>query len=86
MQEEILQAAFKLTPMEAKVARHIASGHTVETATERFSVNRETVRTHLKAIFAKTETHRQSELIVLLSPLIRNQAPEILTLMDDTPR
>jgi DNA-binding CsgD family transcriptional regulator len=68
--ENVLRHAFSLTPMEAKLARHIASGLSLDSAAELFGVNRETVRTHLKSVFSKTDTHRQAELIVMLSRLL----------------
>jgi DNA-binding CsgD family transcriptional regulator len=65
----LLQRVFALTPAEAKLAAHLAGGDSVELAALRLGVSRETVRNQLKAIFLKTDTHRQGELVALLSRL-----------------
>lgn len=65
--EVALRSAFQLTAMEARIAQHIASGSTLDATADSLGIARETARTHLKAVFAKTDTHRQSELAILLS-------------------
>jgi DNA-binding CsgD family transcriptional regulator len=65
----ILMKAFGLTPAEAKVASLIAEGVAPERAAEQLGIARETARVHLKAVFAKTGTHRQAELVALLARL-----------------
>jgi DNA-binding CsgD family transcriptional regulator len=65
----LLTGAFGLTPAEARLASIIAEGRTPEHAAEELKVTKATVRNHLKAVFAKTETRRQSELVALLSRL-----------------
>jgi DNA-binding CsgD family transcriptional regulator len=62
----LLQAAFGLTPMEARVARILAQGHGVGAVAKRLNIGLSTARTHLLRIFAKTETRRQAELSRLL--------------------
>jgi len=64
---DMLTVAFGLSRAEAKLAAMIAKGHSLEEAAEQLSIARETARNQLKAIFAKTNTHRQSELVALLS-------------------
>ena len=44
----------------------LALGGTLEEAAVRRSVSRNTVKTQLHSIFAKTDTNRQSELVALL--------------------
>ena len=58
-----------LTPAEAKVAGLVGNGVTLAEAARVSGVAISTVRNQLKAVFAKTETHRQSELVALLSAL-----------------
>lgn len=41
----------------------------IQAAAEELGVKRETVRNQLKSMFAKTETHRQGQLVALLSTL-----------------
>ncbi len=66
-----LTGAFGLTPAEGRVASIIADGLSPERAAETLGISRGTARNQLKAIFGKTNTHRQSELVALLSALIR---------------
>ncbi|MER8475990.1 helix-turn-helix transcriptional regulator [Mesorhizobium sp. M1163] len=67
--EAVLQSCFGLTTSEARLARKICSGHGVETAADELGVSYETARNQLKSVFAKTDTHRQSELVALLTRL-----------------
>jgi DNA-binding CsgD family transcriptional regulator len=62
----ILAKAFRLTPSEAKLACIIASGAPPNIAARELKISRETARNQLKSVFAKTDTHRQSELVALL--------------------
>jgi DNA-binding CsgD family transcriptional regulator len=64
---QVLTALFDLTPAEAHVARLLAGGHTVESAAETLVVARETVRSHLKRVLAKTGVTRQADLVRLLA-------------------
>jgi DNA-binding CsgD family transcriptional regulator len=63
----LLAGAFGLTPAEARLAAIIAEGRNPERAAEELNIAKATARNHLKAIFAKTATRRQSELVALLS-------------------
>jgi DNA-binding CsgD family transcriptional regulator len=63
---EVLQGLFDLTAAEARVARSIAERKTVETIADSLGVSRETVRSQLKAVLAKTGTARQVDLAALL--------------------
>jgi DNA-binding CsgD family transcriptional regulator len=62
----ILARTFCLTPSEAKLACVIARGASPYIAARELNISRETARNQLKAVFAKTGTHRQSELVALL--------------------
>jgi DNA-binding CsgD family transcriptional regulator len=66
----VLAAVFGLTPAEARLASIMATGANPELAADQLHVSRETVRNQLKALFAKTATHRQAELVALLSKLL----------------
>lgn len=63
---DLVARAFDLTRAEARLAALVAGGAAPEQAARRLGVGRETVRSQLKAVFAKTGTHRQSELAALL--------------------
>ncbi|HUI19506.1 MAG TPA: helix-turn-helix transcriptional regulator [Methylocella sp.] len=62
----ILAKTFRLTPSEAKLACIIARGASPQIAARELKISRETARNQLKSVFAKTDTHRQSELVALL--------------------
>lgn len=66
---EVLQGLFDLTPAEARVARAIGEGKTVELIASGLGLSRETIRSQLKAVLAKTGMTRQVELAALLSRL-----------------
>lgn len=65
----ILSHIFGLTPAEARLASVMAAGISIERAADQLGLSRATVRNQLKAVFAKTATHRQSELVALLCRL-----------------
>jgi len=64
--ETRLMLIFRLTPAEARLAARLACGESLEEASERLAVSLGTARNQLKAIFTKTETNRQAELVALL--------------------
>ena len=64
---EVLQGLFDLTPAEARVARGIGQAETIDTLADATGVNRETVRSQLKAVLSKTGLSRQQELVSLLA-------------------
>jgi DNA-binding CsgD family transcriptional regulator len=64
-----LCAAFGLTAAEAKLAARLAMGAGIDEAAGSLGVSRETARTQLKAVFAKTNTSRQAELAALIARL-----------------
>lgn len=64
--EEKLRLVFGLTPAEARIALRLATGEDVGVAAEMLGISAGTVRNHLKAIFVKTGTHRQGDLLRLI--------------------
>src|SRR4051794_36588809 len=64
---ETLQTIFGLTPAEARLAIEMALGKSPEEIAQATHVAVGTVRNQLHAIFAKTGTHRQGELVALLA-------------------
>ena len=66
----LLREAFDLTPCETRLAAMLASGGGLAQAAAELEVSLSTVRTHLKAVFVKTDTHSQAELAVLLSRMV----------------
>ena len=65
----LLAIVFGLTPAEAKLAAFIASGIGIDAAAAALRIGRETVKSQLKAVFLKTNTRSQPELVALLSRL-----------------
>ena len=63
---DLLASAFDLTPAECRVACHIAEGRTPKEIAGQTGVQHDTVRKHLQAIYQKTATNRQVDLIRLL--------------------
>ena len=63
----VIAEAFGLSPAETRLASLIAQGLSPRRAAEELGIAHETARDRLKAVFAKTGTHRQSELVALLA-------------------
>ncbi|MBF0269567.1 MAG: helix-turn-helix transcriptional regulator [Alphaproteobacteria bacterium] len=63
---EAVAGIFDLTPTEAKLVRHLVEGHSPEDAAKLMGINVSTARWHLKQIFEKTATNRQTELVRLI--------------------
>lgn len=66
---EVIAGLFDLTPAEARVARGVAGGLTLGAISDTAGISRETVRSQLKAVLAKTGLSRQAELVALLAGL-----------------
>jgi DNA-binding CsgD family transcriptional regulator len=64
---ELVQSLFDLTPAEARVARSLATGKTVENIASDASVSLNTVRTHMRGVLEKTGCNRQAEVVALLT-------------------
>ena len=63
----VLSELFSLTPAETRIASMIAAGLSPDEISGQLQISVQTVRNQIKAVFAKTGTHRQSELAVLIS-------------------
>lgn len=61
-----LRAVYGLTPSEARLAAKLAAGDDLKEAAGTLGIRYTTARTQLAAIFRKTETNRQGELVRLL--------------------
>lgn len=65
--ERVIQAMFGLTPVEARIAKQLADGLTLNEAAEQMRMRPNTLRSYMKSIFVKLDLHRQSELVRLIS-------------------
>ena len=61
--EATLRAVFGLTPAEAELAEALLRHCSLSACSTSSGKSHETLRTQLKALFVKTETHRQADLI-----------------------
>lgn len=67
--EERARAAFGLTAAESRLCGLLASGKDIASAAMSLKITYGTARSQLKSILAKTDTHRQGELMLLLAAL-----------------
>jgi len=65
----LLAELFQLTPAEQRLGELLALGLTLENCAKRLNVSINTVRTQLRALFRKTDTTRQAQLICLFTRL-----------------
>lgn len=68
--KEMLRKLFGLTNGESDVALRVARGQGLAPISDELSVSLATVKTHLQHVFDKTDTHRQAELVRLLTALL----------------
>jgi DNA-binding CsgD family transcriptional regulator len=64
-----LSDLFHLSSTERKLATHLAAGQSLQQAAISLSISEQHARQRLKAIFQKTDTSRQTELIALFAKL-----------------
>ncbi|MGF6395089.1 helix-turn-helix transcriptional regulator [Pseudomonas plecoglossicida] len=63
---QLLRSLFQLTPTETEVALLVMDGHTLDETALSLKVSRNTVRAHLRGVFAKTGATRQAQLVKTL--------------------
>lgn len=66
-ESEAPRLIYGLTRTEARLATHLARGESLADYCVANAVTANTARTHLKRVFEKTRTHRQAQLVNLLS-------------------
>jgi DNA-binding CsgD family transcriptional regulator len=69
-QAQLLQQAFRLTLAEARLAEALLHDETLQSYADKNRLSRNTIRTHLVNLFAKTGARRQAELIKILLAII----------------
>jgi DNA-binding CsgD family transcriptional regulator len=66
---ELVQSLFDLTPAEARVARGLASGKTVDDIAIDGGTSANTIRTHVRGVLEKTGCNRQTDIVALLTAI-----------------
>jgi DNA-binding CsgD family transcriptional regulator len=69
MTPSVIRQLYGLTAKEADLTAKLGTGLSLEEAAHSLAIRYETARTHLRRIFVKTDTKRQSELVLLLACL-----------------
>jgi DNA-binding CsgD family transcriptional regulator len=64
-----LQQVFGLTKAEIRIARGLARGEDLKDIADKLGISIATARVQLKSVMAKSDTHRQSELVAVLARL-----------------
>lgn len=72
---ELVTSLFDLTPAEARVARSLTAGKTLDDIATSGGVSRNTVRTQLRGVLEKTGCVRQAEVVALLSGITHAVSP-----------
>jgi DNA-binding CsgD family transcriptional regulator len=72
--EQVIEVAFQLSRAEALLASALVAGQTIATYADHAGLSRNTVRNQLAAVFAKTGTRRQSELVGMVLTTLRPAA------------
>lgn len=65
----LLDLVFGLTPAESRLAAALCEGQDIAAIAAAFGISRQTARSQLKAIFAKTGSRRQAELVARLAQI-----------------
>ena len=66
VQVEVVMAAFRLSAAEARLVSALCSGRTLAEYAGAAGLSRNTVRNELAAVFEKTGTRRQAEVVALV--------------------
>ncbi|MDH3693562.1 MAG: response regulator [Gammaproteobacteria bacterium] len=69
---QVLRSLYALTRSESKLAEALINGHTLEQYAQDSGTKMTTIRTHLRSIFQKTGTTRQTDLVLSLSRLFHS--------------
>lgn len=65
----LIAQLYRLTPAERRLAEALLSGESLTDYSERMGLTRNTLKTQLRSLFAKTDTARQSDLVRRLTKL-----------------
>jgi len=73
---ELVQSLFDLTPAEARVARSLVGGKTVENIASDSGVSSNTIRAHVRGVLTKTGCNRQVDVVAMLAGIGSTQPGE----------
>jgi DNA-binding CsgD family transcriptional regulator len=65
--EHLLRELYQFTGAEAKLVLELVNGRSIDEASETLHITLNTARSHLKKVFAKTQTKKQGEVIRLVT-------------------
>lgn len=68
---EVLRSAYGLTPAEVRVAIALLEHATIQDATEQLEIGSETVRSHVKQIYAKLGVDTRARFVKVMLGLAR---------------
>ena len=74
LNQQLARELYGVTAAELRLAEHLCAGQTVGEAAQQLRISEATVRTQLSALFQKTGTHRQADLLRALSSIQRPSA------------
>ena len=69
LNNELLKNTYELSNVELKVAGYLVNGYNVEQTADELDVSINTIKTHLKQIHFKTNSHNRAQLVKLLMQL-----------------
>jgi DNA-binding CsgD family transcriptional regulator len=69
---------YRLSPVESRLVAYLVQGRPLADAAAEMRVKEQTARTYLRQIFHKTDTNRQTELVVLMLSSMLRMRPAIL--------
>lgn len=84
---ERIASYLSVTEREAEIATLLYGGYNLAAIAKRLRISVQTVRTHLKSIYSKTDTHSQAELVrrIAIGPAILAQASDLPSKPDTDP-
>lgn len=69
LEQETIRELLGVTPAEARLCSVLAQGHSLVEAARELGIAHNTAKAQLRSIFAKTQVHRQAQLVNLLGAL-----------------
>jgi DNA-binding CsgD family transcriptional regulator len=77
-QADFLEDIFGLTPAQARLVVLLFAGASLRSCAEELGIKYESARGYLKAVFEKTGTHRQAELVLTVFRAMSDPNPPVV--------